>query len=139
MHVIGRLQRLRGGASLRVAVQARARRPVVIGAAAVLAVSIGGSFAATQAMAQPAHASQHSGGQSVTRQFFGNAVEPYTGKKTRVFRYTLKNARGMSVQILTYGGIVQDINVPDRRGQDADVVLGFSDSERLCHQGTARR
>ncbi len=126
MHVIGRRQRLRGGESLRTAAQTRARRPLVLGAAAVLAVSIGGSFAATQAMAQPAaHASPHSGGLSITRQFFGTAVEPYTGKKTRVFRYTLKNARGMSVQILTYGGIVQDINVPDRHGQDADVILGF--------------
>ena len=31
----------------------------------------------------------------------------------------------MSVQILTYGGIVQDIWVPGRNGQRADVVLGF--------------
>ena len=31
----------------------------------------------------------------------------------------------MSVQILTYGGIVQDIKVPGRNGQSADVVLGF--------------
>src|SRR5581483_11128092 len=57
--------------------------------------------------------------------FFGNAVEPYTGKSTAVFRYTLTNANGMSVQILTYGGIIQTINVPDKHGKTADVVLGF--------------
>jgi aldose 1-epimerase len=42
-----------------------------------------------------------------------------------VFRYTLTNARGMKVQIITYGGIVQDIWVPGRNGKEADVVLGF--------------
>jgi aldose 1-epimerase len=125
VHVIGRLQRLRGGESLRAGVRARGRRPVVLGAAAVLAVSVGGSFAATQAVAQPAHASHHGGKLSVTRKAIGTAVEPYTGKRETAFRYTLTNARGMSVQILTYGGIVQDINLPDRHNREADVVLGF--------------
>src|SRR5665811_2493486 len=39
--------------------------------------------------------------------------------------YTLVNANGMVVTVLTYGGIIQSINVPDRDGTSANVVLGF--------------
>jgi aldose 1-epimerase len=39
--------------------------------------------------------------------------------------YTLSNASGASLEVLTYGGIVTALRVPDRRGQHADVVLGF--------------
>lgn len=39
--------------------------------------------------------------------------------------YTLASPRGASVEILTYGGIVRALRVPDRQGLLADVVLGF--------------
>jgi aldose 1-epimerase len=39
--------------------------------------------------------------------------------------HTLANASGASVQVLTYGGIVTSLRVPDRRGRFDDVVLGF--------------
>jgi aldose 1-epimerase len=42
-----------------------------------------------------------------------------------VVEYTLTNARGMEVKILTYGGIVESVMAPDRRGKMADVVLGL--------------
>jgi len=108
----------------------RGRKPVIIAAAllmlaaAAAAATTATASAATQS-ASTAHHAQSAGRLSVSKQFFGDAVEPYTGKETAVYRYTLTNTRGMSVDILTYGGIVQEINVPGRNGRDADVILGF--------------
>jgi aldose 1-epimerase len=44
-----------------------------------------------------------------------------------VTRYTLRNASGMTVSILDYGGIIQSLSVPDRSGREANVTLGFAD------------
>ncbi|MFJ3770847.1 aldose epimerase family protein [Streptomyces sp. NPDC090075] len=44
---------------------------------------------------------------------------------TEVHRWTLERA-GTRVRILSYGGIVQSVEVPDRDGRTADVVLGFA-------------
>lgn len=41
--------------------------------------------------------------------------------------FTLKNKYGMEATILSYGGIVASLRVPDRNGRFADVVLGFDD------------
>ncbi len=105
----------------------RRRGGIVLAALATLAV--GGTAAATQALATGASAhagsAYASAGLSVTKRFFGKTVNPYNGLPAKVYRYTLKNSGGMSVLILTYGGIVQDINVPDKHGRTADVVLGF--------------
>jgi aldose 1-epimerase len=105
--------------------QRRLRRLVLVGLAAMVAMATGGSIAAAAASAATNARDGNGGGLSLSRQFFGQTIEPYTGKETNVYRYTLRNANGMKVQILTYGGIVQDIWVPGRRGQGADVVLGF--------------
>ena len=108
--------------------QRRLRGPVILGMAAMVAIAVGGSLAATQASAAtkaPAAARSGYGGLSISKQYFGSTVEPYTGKETAVYRYTLSNAEGMSVKILTYGGILQEINVPGANGSKADVILGF--------------
>ncbi len=42
-----------------------------------------------------------------------------------VSRYTLTSGHGMRVRILTYGGIIQSIEVPDRTGRINNVALGF--------------
>ncbi|HEU5470264.1 MAG TPA: aldose epimerase family protein [Actinophytocola sp.] len=45
---------------------------------------------------------------------------------TRVDRFTLSNGNGMRIRVLTYGGIIQTIEVPDRRGRTGNVALGFN-------------
>lgn len=41
--------------------------------------------------------------------------------------YTLKNQKGATATIMTYGGIVQSLKVRDRNGKMVDVVLGYDD------------
>jgi aldose 1-epimerase len=100
-------------------------RPAVAAALGV-AIAALGTVAAVSAPAATASARGHaSPALSISKKFFGNTVEPYTGKETPTYRYTLTNGRGMSVDLLSFGGITQQINVPGRNGKTADVVLGF--------------
>jgi aldose 1-epimerase len=103
----------------------RIRGPAVIGLAAMVAIAVGGSLAATQASAASIKPQAGGAGLNITKQYFGSTIEPYTGQNTPTYRYTLTNARGMTVKILTFGGIIQQIDVPGANGQVADVVLGF--------------
>jgi aldose 1-epimerase len=41
--------------------------------------------------------------------------------------FTLKNDHGMSVKLLSLGGIITQVNVPDRAGQVTNVVLELAD------------
>lgn len=60
------------------------------------------------------------GSATITKQAWGT-----TAGGVAVDRYTLTN-NGMRVKILTYGGILQSIEVPDRHGHKANVALGFN-------------
>ncbi|MDX2431669.1 MAG: galactose-1-epimerase, partial [Bacteroides sp.] len=42
-----------------------------------------------------------------------------------VHRYTLKNDKGMEVDIINFGAIITAIRVPDKKHEPGDVVLGF--------------
>ena len=44
---------------------------------------------------------------------------------TPVEIYTLQNINGCEARIMTYGGIVQSLKVPDKNGHFGDVVLGY--------------
>ena len=57
---------------------------------------------------------------SITHQSFGA-----TPDGTPVEIYTLRNVKGAEARIMTYGGIVQKLTMPDKNGHYADVVLGF--------------
>lgn len=39
--------------------------------------------------------------------------------------YTIRNGQGAEMTVLTYGGIIQSLKVPDRAGAIDDVVMGF--------------
>jgi aldose 1-epimerase len=52
-----------------------------------------------------------------------------TPKGKSVEEYTLTNSNGMEVRIITLGGIITSIRVPDRNGNIANVVLGCASLE----------
>ena len=61
---------------------------------------------------------------SVARSPFGR-----TPDGSSVERFRLMNAGGVEAQLMSYGGAVVSLRVPDRWGRLADVVLGFDDLE----------
>lgn len=50
--------------------------------------------------------------------------------------YTLTNANGLKAEIITYGGIVTSLQVPDRNGKLADVVLGCDSPDEYAKSST---
>lgn len=54
--------------------------------------------------------------------------QPYgvTAAGDAVTEYTLTNAQGVEVKIITYGGTITSIRLPGRTGEAANVVLGFA-------------
>jgi hypothetical protein len=59
----------------------------------------------------------------VTKKNFGKTPD---GKTVEMF--TIKDG-AIEAHIITYGGIVQSLKVPDKNGKSADVVLGFDTAE----------
>ena len=64
--------------------------------------------------------STHNSNSSITKADFGKTPD---GQAVEI--YTLHNSKGAEARIMTYGGIVQSLKMPDKDGQFADVVLGF--------------
>ena len=60
----------------------------------------------------------------IEKQLFGRTPE---GRE--VLKYTLKNHKGMEVDIITFGAIVTAIRIPDKNNEPGDVVLGFDTLE----------
>jgi len=60
----------------------------------------------------------------IDREVFGQ-----TQDGQEVDLYTLRNAEGMEVKVITLGGIITSWTAPDRQGNYKDVVLGFNELE----------
>jgi aldose 1-epimerase len=87
------------------------------GLGVLLAVALGQP--GQQSLAQQAAASKAPGKASVTRSPFGQTAD---GKAVELF--TLTNAKGLEVRVISYGGTIVSLRVPDRQGRLDDVVLG---------------
>jgi len=76
---------------------------------------------ATQSLTadQPASSAQAPAPKSIEKAVYGDL------NGQAVERYTLTNAKGLHLGIITYGAIVTDFHVPDRDGKLGDIVLGF--------------
>ncbi len=54
--------------------------------------------------------------------------EPYGEfEGTPVERFTLRNPSGLNVAVLSFGAVIQELWIPGRDGEFANVVLGFTD------------
>lgn len=53
-----------------------------------------------------------------------------TDKGVQIDQYTLKNQKGMEVSIITYGGIITSLKVPNKAGKSEEVVIGFNSLEQ---------
>ncbi|MFE2046932.1 aldose epimerase family protein [Streptomyces sp. NPDC059459] len=86
------------------------RRTVIASAAAagIAASAVGGTAHAT-------------GGRKPVKELFGRLADG-----TKVHRWSLENG-GTRMKVLSYGGVVQSLEVPDRRGRYANVSAGFAD------------
>ncbi|KOV71141.1 aldose epimerase family protein [Streptomyces sp. MMG1121] len=85
------------------------RRTVIAGAAAA-------GLAASALGTAPAQAA--SGGGPV-KEYFGTLADG-----TKVYRWSLENG-GTRLKVLSYGGIIQSLEIPDRHGRYANVSLGY--------------
>jgi galactose mutarotase-like enzyme len=57
---------------------------------------------------------------SIRREPFGRTPD---GQAVELF--TLRNAQGAELRVMTYGAIIVSLQVPDRMGRQADVLLGY--------------
>lgn len=62
---------------------------------------------------------------AITRTDYGTTAD---GEAVEL--YTLRNAAGMEVEVITYGGIITSLTAPDQDGDFENIVLGFDSLSR---------
>ena len=50
-----------------------------------------------------------------------------------ISEYILKNSNGISVKILSYAGIIKEINIPDRNNKFENIVLSYKNNEQYLN------
>ncbi|KUL50845.1 aldose epimerase family protein [Streptomyces sp. NRRL S-1521] len=94
------------------------RRTVLAGAAAAgLTAAVTGTSYAAEGGARTAPSSKP------VRELFGRLADG-----TKVHRWSLANG-GTRLKVLSYGGIVQSLEIPDRHGRHTNVSLGYDSIE----------
>lgn len=58
-----------------------------------------------------------------------------TNDGTAVEKFVLRNSHGIEATVITYGGILQSLIVPDKNGMTTDIVLGFDDVQGYQKNG----
>ena len=95
-----------------------------IGLGLCFLISPGAGFGAGSANAEMEMDRVAVGGLTVTKSLFGKMRDGMA-----VDRYTFSNIHHMQVGILSYGGIVQSVVVPDKDAKLAEIALGFDNLE----------
>jgi aldose 1-epimerase len=93
------------------------RRAALVALTCLFLWSVGGPVAAA-------------GKAGVRRMAFGK-----TKDGTAVDLYVLTNTKGMKAKVMTYGATLTELDVPDKGGKLADVVLGFADFKGYLQKG----
>jgi aldose 1-epimerase len=94
-----------------------AAAPLLVAVALIVVATVGASGAAASSVSAAKACKR--GELGIEKESFGR-----TGGEA-VDLYTLTNSHCMEVKIITYGGIVQSLSVPDRDGDVTNVALGF--------------
>ncbi len=89
------------------------RRTLIAGTAAagIAATTLGGTAQAAPGSGRP------------VKELFGKLADG-----TKIYRWSLENG-GTRLKVLSYGGIVQSLEIPDRHGRYKNVSLGFATIE----------
>lgn len=98
-------------------------RPMSAVAAAALLTTVAcsiGAVSSCDSAAPRQQAAAPARGTAVVSERFGTMPDG-----SAVDAYTLKNAAGIEVKAMAYGGIITSLKVPDRSGNLGDIVLGF--------------
>ena len=70
-------------------------------------------------------------GVMITEKSFGRTLD-----KENITLYTLKNSKGMRADVMDFGAILVNLYVPNKKGEVADVVLGYDRAKEYLVNGS---